>query len=64
MGIPLQLNEHVDLRYGVRVAKSFPLVQYATEYWADPVQLEEVSARVREGIEDLFDSVKTCFVAC
>ena len=57
MGIPLPLDEHVDLRYRVRVAKSFPLAQYATEYWADPgpVELEEVSARVLEGIEDLLD---------
>ena len=31
MDIPLQLDEHVDLWYRVRVAKSFPLTQYATD---------------------------------
>jgi ankyrin repeat protein len=52
----LRLDEHVD-------AKVSPLVNYAAEHWVDHAQFGKVSTRIREGMDDLFDSSKPHFAA-
>jgi ankyrin repeat protein len=42
-------------------AKVSPLVKYAAQYWVDHAQFEKVSSRVRNGMDDLFDSSKPHF---
>ena len=44
-------------------AKVSPLVNYAAQHWMDHAKFEEVSSRVREGMDDLFDSSKPHFAA-
>ena len=44
-------------------AKLSPLVKYAAQHWVDHAQFEKVSSRVREGMDDLFDSSKPHFAA-
>jgi ankyrin repeat protein len=44
-------------------AKQSPLVKYAAQYWVDHAQFEKVSSRVRDGMDDLFDSSKPHFAA-
>jgi ankyrin repeat protein len=39
-------------------AKMSPLVKYAAQHWVDHAQFEKVSSRVRDGMDDLFDSSK------
>ena len=55
----LRLDEHTA-KSGVNVS---PLVKYAAQNWVDHAQFEGVSARVQEGIDDLFDSSKPHFAA-
>ena len=55
----LQLDEHA----GDSDAKVSPLVKYAAQHWVDHAQLEEVSSRVRGGMDDLFDGSKPHFAA-
>ena len=55
----LQLDEHA----GRGDAKMFPLVKYAAQHWVDHAQYEDVSSRVREGMDDLFDNSKPHFAA-
>jgi ankyrin repeat protein len=43
--------------------KVSPLVKYAAEHWVDHAQFEKVSSRVRDGMDDLFDSSKPYFAA-
>ncbi len=59
LGTLLQLHEHV----GNNGAEVFPLVKYAARYWVDHAQVEGVSACVRDGINDLFDTSKPYFAA-
>ncbi|KAF8256510.1 hypothetical protein EI94DRAFT_1766024 [Lactarius quietus] len=40
-----------------------PLTQYAAQHWVDHAQFDEVSSRVRDGMDDLFDSSKPYFAA-
>ena len=54
----LQLDEHAG-----KDANGSPLVKYAAEYWVDHAQFENVSSRVRDGIDDLFDNSKPHFEA-
>ncbi|KAI9438067.1 hypothetical protein H4582DRAFT_232826 [Lactarius indigo] len=56
LGTLLQLDEHAD-------AEEFPLVEYAAEHWVDHARFENVSTRVRDGMDDLFDSSKPYFAA-
>ncbi|KAH9060233.1 hypothetical protein EDB87DRAFT_621040 [Lactarius vividus] len=56
LGTLLRLDEHSD-------AKGFPLVKYAARHWMDHAQFEKVSTRVRDGMDDLFDSSKPYFAA-
>jgi ankyrin repeat protein len=55
----LQLDEHA----GNSDAKVSPLVNYAAEHWVDHAQFQNVSRRVRDGMDDLFDSSKPYFAA-
>jgi ankyrin repeat protein len=45
------------------IMASFPLVKYAAEHWVTHAQFENVSARVRKGMEHLFDPDKPQFSA-
>ncbi|KAN0129377.1 hypothetical protein V8E53_012861 [Lactarius tabidus] len=54
----LRLDEHGDSN-----AKVSPLVNYAAQHWVDHAQVEKVSSRVRDGMDDLFDSSKPHFAA-
>jgi ankyrin repeat protein len=54
----LRLDEHGDSN-----AKISPLVNYAAQHWVDHAQVEKVSSRVRDGMDDLFDSSKPYFEA-
>ena len=55
----LRPDEHA----GDSDAKVSPLVKYAAQHWVDHAQFEKVSSRVREGMDDLFDSSKPHFAA-
>ena len=55
----LRLDEHA----GISDAKTSPLVKYASEHWVDHAHFEEVSSRVRDGTDHLFDSSKPHFAA-
>ena len=60
LGTLLRSDEHVDDN---NVEKSFPLAQYAAKHWVDHAKFEQVSAHVREAMEDLFDPAKPHFTA-
>jgi ankyrin repeat protein len=57
LGTLLQLDEHSD-KSG---ANGFPLVNYAARHWVHHARFENVSSRVRDGMDDLFDSSKPHF---
>jgi ankyrin repeat protein len=59
LGTLLRLGEHD----GNRSAEELPLVEYAAEHWVDHAQFENVSSRVWDGMDDLFDSSKPHFAA-
>jgi ankyrin repeat protein len=59
LGILLWLDEHTGNRSG----KGFPLVGYAAEHWVEHARLETVAPRVRDGMDDLFNSSKLHFAA-
>ena len=59
LGTLLQLDEHA----GDSSAQQFPLVEYAAEHWVEHARFEKVSSRVRDGMDDLFDSSKPHFAA-
>jgi ankyrin repeat protein len=44
-------------------AKQSPLIKYAAQYWVEHAQFDKVSSRVRDGMDDLFDSSKPHFAA-
>jgi ankyrin repeat protein len=45
------------------IPKRFPLVEYAAQHWVEHAQFEDVSLRVRDGMDDLFDNSKPHFTA-
>jgi ankyrin repeat protein len=55
----LRLDQHAGNSY----AKGTPLVKYAARRWVDHAQFENVSSRVRNGMDDLFDCSKPHFAA-
>ena len=55
----LRQDDHADSSD----AKKSPLIKYAAEHWVDHAQFEEVSSRVSDGMDDLFDSSKPHFEA-
>ena len=52
-----------DVLDGNSNAKGSPLLKYAAQYWVEHAQFEKVSSRVRDGMDDLFDSSKPHFAA-
>ena len=55
----LRQDEHA----GINDANVSPLVHYAAEHWVDHAQFGKVSSRVRDGMDNLFDSSKPHFAA-
>jgi hypothetical protein len=55
LGTLLRLDEHNG--------KEFPLGEYAARHWVEHAQFEEVSLRVQDGMDDLFDDSKPYFAA-
>jgi hypothetical protein len=51
----------LDESAGKSDAKVSPLVKYAAQHWVDHAQFEKVSSRVRDGMDDLFDSSSAIF---
>ncbi|KAH9052799.1 hypothetical protein EDB87DRAFT_1691449 [Lactarius vividus] len=58
LGTLLQLDEHAS-----NSGEGFPLVEYAARHWVDHAQFEGVASRIRDGMDDLFDSSKPHFAA-
>ena len=59
LGTLLRLAEHA----GNSDDNGFPLVEYAAQHWAEHARLEKVSPRIRDGVDDLFDTSKPHFAA-
>ncbi len=57
LGVLLRLDERVD-RSSI---KDFPLVRYAAMYWPTHARVENVSSRIKHGMECLFDADKPYF---
>jgi ankyrin repeat protein len=57
LGVLLRLDDHVD-RDSI---KSFPLAVYAARYWPTHARVENVSSRIKDGMECLFDEEKRHF---
>jgi ankyrin repeat protein len=57
LGVLLRLDERVDRKS----IKDFPLVQYAAQYWPPHAGVENVSSRIKNGMECLFDADKPYF---
>jgi ankyrin repeat protein len=57
IGVLLRLDDHVD-RDNI---KDFPLAPYAAEYWPRHAKFGNVSARIKNGMECLFDEDKLHF---
>jgi ankyrin repeat protein len=55
----LRSDEHA----GNSDIKTSPLVGYAAEHWVDHAQFDKVSSRVRDGMDELFDTSKPHFTA-
>jgi hypothetical protein len=53
----LRLDDRVD-RNNI---KDFPLAQYAAEYWNTHARFGNVSSRIKDGMERLFDAAKPHF---
>jgi ankyrin repeat protein len=59
LGTLLQLGDDTDNSD----SNGFPLVEYAARHWMEHAQFENVSSRVRDGMDDLFDNSKPYFSA-
>jgi ankyrin repeat protein len=59
LGTLLRLDEHAS-NDG---SEGFPLAYYAARHWVDHVQFENVSSRVQDGMDDLFDNSQPHFMA-
>ena len=57
VGVLLRLDDHVD-RDNI---EDFPLAPYAAEYWPRHAKFGSVSARIKDGMECLFDEDKAHF---
>jgi len=51
LGVLLRLEDRID-RFSI---ESFPLARYAAQYWVKHAQFENVSSRIEEGMDRLFD---------
>ena len=59
LGTLLRLDENVA-KSGF---KGFPLAEYAAQHWVGHAQFENVSSRLQDGMDDLFDTSKPHFAA-
>ena len=59
LGTLLRLDEHS----GNIVSEVFPLAEYAARHWVEHARFEDVSSRVQDGMNDLFDTSKPYFSA-
>ncbi|KAF8270103.1 ankyrin repeat-containing domain protein [Lactarius quietus] len=59
LGTLLRLDEHADNSD----SNGFPLAEYAARHWVEHAQFEKVSSRIRDGMDDLFDTSKPYFTA-
>ena len=57
IGVLLRLDDHVD-RDNI---EDFPLAKYAAEYWPEHGKFGSVTARIKDGMECLFDEDKPHF---
>jgi hypothetical protein len=57
LGVLLQLDDRIDRDS----MESFPLARYAAQYWATHARIENVSSRIKDGMECLFDADKPHF---
>jgi len=57
LGVLLRLDDRVD-RDSI---KNYPLTQYAAQYWPTHARVENVSSRIKDGIQCLFDADKPHF---
>jgi hypothetical protein len=57
LGVLLQLDDRIDRDS----MKSFPLARYAAQYWTTHARIENVSSRIKDGMECLFDADKPHF---
>ena len=57
LGVLLQLDDSID-RDSI---ENFPLAFYAAQYWATHARVENVSSRIKDGMEHLFDAKKPHF---
>ena len=55
LGTLLRLDEQREPR--------FPLAEYAAQHWVDHARFGEVSSRIQDGMDDLFDTSKPHFAA-
>ena len=59
LGALLRLDDDLDLDK----IENFPLARYAAQHWATHARVENVSSRIKDGMECLFDAVKPHFTA-
>ena len=57
LGVLLRLDDEVDQNK----IKNFPLARYAAQYWVRHAQFENVSSRIEDGMDCLFDVEKPYF---
>jgi len=57
LSVLLALDDQVDKD----TMRKFPLAIYAARYWADHAQLHDLSSRIKDGMECLFDPEKPYF---
>ena len=54
---------HLDGQAGNAIVKGLPLAEYAAKHWVTHAQFEDVTTRVKDGMETLFDCDKPHFRA-
>ena len=57
LGVLLRLDDRVDLDS----IEDFPLARYAAQYWPTHARVKDVSSRIKDGMERLFDADKPHF---
>jgi Ankyrin repeats (3 copies)/Ankyrin repeat len=57
LGVLLRLDDHVDRDK----IENFPLARYAAQHWATHARFENISSRIKDGMECLFDAGKPHF---
>ena len=59
LGVILRFDNHVN----INTAGDIPLAWYAAKHWVEHAQFEDVSSRIRDAMEYLFDEDKPHFAA-